>query len=482
MLNKNIDNRTLPPKPLQGRFCVLGCAVLFLVFWYGWSIDVGNSEMQSLFFNFTLTAQGSRGAENVSAYSPKSVVPPSKKQVTSKKVKQVLLEQTIAFGREVSAKPNEEYPSIKSRTCRFIPDEDKTGNGTDIEFSSRYFQTLKMGIRIPPTFQLSGLSKTVAREGKPVKIYWERDAYTSPRYENMKNCETKCIVTQLPSEADFLISTKKPMEKLNAKQKTVYFSRESLYHHGEHVAEFDLTMDLGPFSNIPITATPANFYKNMHRLPIPSIENVKKRKLAVWIARNCDESDESSWGPSWGRMKYVKTLTNYMKIDCPGKCNNNIAAEAAGFGSRRDYEDNYKGFSNYMFVFALHNALDNVNVDEKLYYPYLGNSVPVVVGPDTIYSMQPGEQSFIDATVYKTPQDLAKKLIWYQNNPKEYISTFFRYRKKSPDAPEKKLQEQFEEAGIFGQGIGCRICACKARADCMRKRNVSRCGYRLPLR
>lgn len=419
----------------------------------------------------------SRGFDSVSATSQKPVVPPSKEPVASKKAMPGLAEQIIVLPRQVSAKRNKAYPSIKSKTCRFVPDEDETANDVDIEFSSRYFQTLKMGVRFPSNFRLSGLSKTVRQEGKPIKIYWKRDAYTSPTYENMKGCETKCIVTKSANDADFLISTNKPVKKLNSNQKTVYFSRESLYHLGQHVSAFDLTMDLGPFSNIPILSTPASFYSNMMKMPIPSLANVKKRKLAVWIARNCDESDASSWGPSWGRMKYVKTMTKYMQIDCPGHCNNNIAATAAGFGSRSNYKDNIKGFSNYMFVFALHNALDNVNVDEKLYHPYLGNSVPVVVGPDTIYGMQPGNHSFVDATVYKTPQDLAKKLIWYQNNPREYINTFFSYRQKLPDASRGKLQQELEEAGIYRDGIGCRICACKSSSYCMRKRNVSRCGY-----
>ena len=441
---------------------------VFTAIWRFGNIDVSNSEIiQTMLaqLNYTPAAQVSTNASLLPVLP--SVVP-----------------QTSASPRKVSSKKSGAYPSIKSRTCRFILDDEEPANGLNIEFSRRYFQTLKIGVRLPSTFHLSGLSKVVKSEGKPVKVYWKRDGHTNPPfYESMKGCETKCIVTSSAKDADFLLSTKRPMKKVNSRQKTVWFSREALYHVGEHVQEFDLTMDFGPFSNIPVLCIPPNFYKTMLNMPVPSLENVKKRKLAVWVARNCGPAGSSPWRPSWGRAEYVRTMMKYMDIDCPGRCNNNIAAAAAGFGGRNSYTGNMKGYSNYMFVFSLHNTLDNINVDEKFYHPYQANSVPVVVGPDTVYSFQPGDHSFVDATVYNTPRDLAEKLMWYKEHPKEYLETFFSYRKKLPNASMERLHQEFEQAGagqVKGVGDGCRICACKANPDCMRKRNVSKCGYTLP--
>ena len=250
------------------------------------------------------------------------------------------------------------FRTIKGGACTFVPA--RTPENYREEFSKYYFETLTAGLKIPQNYSFTGLSKTIPA-GNIVKIYWKRDAFTDPkRYENMRGCEKQCHVVLSPDNADFLISTRMPMTKSQPNQKTVHFSREALYHHGASIDKFDMTMDLGPFSNIPIMSVPANFWKTMHTMVPPAIKSLQKRKLAVWVARNCHDT-------SWGRTEYMKRLSALMPIDFPGKCNHNIDPSKAGFGSRAQYGRNSASYGNYLFVFALHNALDNRNLGKMLH-------------------------------------------------------------------------------------------------------------------
>ena len=102
--------------------------------------------------------------------------------------------------------------------------------------------------------------------------------------------------------------------------------------------------------------------------------------------------------------------------------------------------------------------------------------MPVSVSPETVYAIQPGKGSFVDATVYSSPNILAAKLLWYQNNLNEYLK-FFEYREKErKPAP---LLEQLQRTSVFLPSIGCRICACKFNEECMTKPVVNKCGYSL---
>ena len=55
-----------------------------------------------------------------------------------------------------------------------------------------------------------------------------------------------------------------------------------------------------------------------------------------------------------------------MPVDFPGPCNNNIK----GLQGRSKWTKNADMYSNYLFVFAFHNSLDNANIDEKFEHDF----------------------------------------------------------------------------------------------------------------
>ena len=131
-------------------------------------------------------------------------------------------------------------------------------------------------------------------------------------YYDRTGCENNCRVVSSIQYADALVSLHAPLQKASNKQITVQFSRESLAMQGKNIAKFDFTTDICPLSNVPITRIPANFWQTMHDMSIPTKENLKKRKLAVWYGHNCDNTE-------WPRTQYLKELSQYMQIYIPWK-------------------------------------------------------------------------------------------------------------------------------------------------------------------
>ena len=315
-----------------------------------------------------------------------------------------------------------------------------------------------------PPFAVTGRTKQVPNN---TFVYWERleNWMQQDKYTDTTGCAQTCALTDDQTKADFLISlnSNPPISKNRARQYTVHFSRESLYHHGDHIHKFDLTMDMSPQSNIPISSVPANFWKTMHSMPIPTLAQVKKRKLAIWIASNCKSTE-------WDRIGWVKELTKYMQIDRPGSCLNNVKAKT----SRAAFKSNAQIYSEYLFVFGLVNALDNRNFDEKVFQPFSGNAVPVIRAHKMVSVFAPGRHSYIDGAKY-TPKALAEYLLYLQRHPREYLK-YYSYRKTETKPP--TMLEKIEQTSIYQTGHMCRICACKYDAMCMTKRNVTKAGYK----
>ena len=309
---------------------------------------------------------------------------------------------------------------------------------------------------------ITGQSKIVT---KSTAVWWKHDGYMGKgTYSDNTGCEDLCHVVDSKNDADLLVSLLSPEPKVRKDQHTVHFTRESLSSTGraEHISQFDLTMDTSPLSNIPIASMPAEFWKTMHEMPIPTLSNLKTRKLAVWAASNC--------GGEWDRVEYLKELSQYMHIDFPGSCLNNAEDSL----SRAKYTSNAQMYVDYLFVFGFHNALDNANIDEKLPLPLLGNSVNVVMQHDIGYYFAPGNHSFVDASRFKSPKELAAYLLYLQDHLDEYL-TYFDYRHN--ETKPTRVLDAIQNVSIYQKGNLCRLCACVSDPKCLQKRNVTQRGY-----
>jgi hypothetical protein len=48
---------------------------------------------------------------------------------------------------------------------------------------------------------------------------------------------------------------------------------------------FDITMDLSTHSNVPLMDAPIKFWERINKIPIPTLEELSNRRLAIWVMR-----------------------------------------------------------------------------------------------------------------------------------------------------------------------------------------------------
>ncbi|XP_022701444.1 alpha-(1,3)-fucosyltransferase 5-like [Varroa jacobsoni] len=129
----------------------------------------------------------------------------------------------------------------------------------------------------------------------------------------------------------------------------------------------------------------------------------EKAWAAVWFVSNCR-------GPS-NRMAYVEELQNYITIDIIGACSpRNIQCA----------KDNHKAcldtfLPRYRFVLAFENSICNDYVTEKLRNVLPYDVIPIFWGGVDYGEFLPRE-SFVVATDYPNPRDLARALYRFRNN------------------------------------------------------------------
>ena len=336
--------------------------------------------------------------------------------------------------------------------------------------------------------------------------------YTSlARMMDTSGCASRCVVVEDSSKATFLVSQHYPAAKSgHITQHTVHMTLEAK-DYTPAPQNFDIAMDLSPYANVPLLLVPVSFWERMLKLPIPTLEDISTRRLALWVASNCCRT-------TWDRLGFVmeveKSLQrlNDMKgpaIECLGGCIHNVPSQAHGLRSHWSEgllkgcdnkssicsEDDVLGaentkatFGRYLFVFSLVNNVENTNIDEKFFDPFLSNAVPIVVAPRRANRHSPHRQgqheSYIDATKFQSPEALARYLIWLQENPAEYLK-FFEYRSQAAFEEFRQAPSQdsgsdvglFDSVGVFSPGTLCRLCSCTCDPACMKKREVGVCGY-----
>lgn len=189
-------------------------------------------------------------------------------------------------------------------------------------------------------------------------------------------------------------------------QRWVFWSLESDAHYPrfndpKFVSLFDLSATFALDSDIPM----------------PYIENVdpynwrwtpvKKDKLInAFISDNFDKS---------GRTAYLTELMCYLKVDSYGKLlNNKTLKYDVGNVSKE------QAISSYKFTIAFENAITKDYVTEKFFQPLVMGSVPVYLGAPNIKEFAPSEQCYLNVNDFKSPQELAKYIMFLDENDLEY--------------------------------------------------------------
>lgn len=168
-----------------------------------------------------------------------------------------------------------------------------------------------------------------------------------------------------------------------------------------------LQMQQLAFADIRISYHPSSavFLSDICYLPLDVLEkrkppNPRERKGIALFLSDC----RFEW-----RTQYIRKLMEFVHIDSYGLCMHNVA-EAS---SRKDGIDG-DGFvrivSKYRMVITFENSIQTDYISEKINLAYRSGAIPVYWGPPEIYSWVPGDHSFIDASKFFGPKELAEYL------------------------------------------------------------------------
>ena len=129
----------------------------------------------------------------------------------------------------------------------------------------------------------------------------------------------------------------------------------------------------------------------------------QRRKGIAMFLSNCD--------PQW-RQSYIEELLEYVHVDSYGSC----------FHNTQDDTDNMWTHPNswrkilirkakkYRMLITFENTIQKEYFSEKIFLAYQSGAIPVYWGPSDIYKWVPGNHTFIDASTFNEPKELAAYL------------------------------------------------------------------------
>ncbi|KAG8176248.1 hypothetical protein JTE90_021346 [Oedothorax gibbosus] len=132
-----------------------------------------------------------------------------------------------------------------------------------------------------------------------------------------------------------------------------------------------------------------------------------KRKGAIWMVSNCRTESR--------REAYVKELRKHFKVDVYGRCSRSKTCQPP------QSSQCYGLLKKYGFYLSFENAICKDYVTEKFFNVLMYDVVPVVFGGAPYKNIAP-KDSFIDATQFANPKDLAVYLSAVLSNSTLYNS------------------------------------------------------------
>jgi hypothetical protein len=189
----------------------------------------------------------------------------------------------------------------------------------------------------------------------------------------------------------------------NREPPTVFgFLRERAF-----MSEFDLRMGYSPDANVRWT-----FARPLHEMLAPSLPIDQRRTMSnrtqgstatvAWVASNCR---------SQPRIQYTSALMKFIPVDAMGDCLRNVDKSAIGPRSARGSERHASVLRPYKFHLAFENSRCGDYLTEKLWDAWARGNVPVVLGGTAdVAKIAPAPNSFIDASTFTSPSELAVHL------------------------------------------------------------------------
>ncbi|XP_065890111.1 glycoprotein 3-alpha-L-fucosyltransferase A-like [Dysidea avara] len=152
------------------------------------------------------------------------------------------------------------------------------------------------------------------------------------------------------------------------------------------------------------------------------------------------------------RLRYLKELMKYIHINSFGKCLHNTEDGV----SRHRGTDLYKPKKQetilrykYKFLLTFESTVIVDYVSEKIWHGYMSQTVPIYYGTKDVYDQAPGANTFIDATKFAGPKELAEYIKKVDRDDDLYRS-FFNF--------DIEITRKFQEKHCPPEPLGCAMC------------------------
>ena len=127
------------------------------------------------------------------------------------------------------------------------------------------------------------------------------------------------------------------------------------------------------------------------------------------------------------RYKYLKELMKYIHIDSYGECLHNTNMKSSrnkGTDSFLQIKLDMIKSKRYKFLISFENTVITEYVTEKIWDAYMSQTIPIYYGAPEVYDQVPGSNTFIDASKFPRPKELAEYINKVDQNESLYKSYF----------------------------------------------------------
>jgi len=216
----------------------------------------------------------------------------------------------------------------------------------------------------------------------------------------------------------------------------IFFTNENI------VPDFNETDYAFGFHNIQFEDRYLRFPEYFYKMPNTVQERANlsgelaKRKFCNFIYSNSKNGEGAPL-----RIDFCKKLQKYKHVDCPGKVLHNVDIDfATRTGNWADSK--IELLHNYKFTIAFENRFTSGYTTEKLYQPFMANSIPIYMGnPDVTRDFNP--KAFINCNDYKNFDEVIEVIKELDNNDEKYMEMLrqpamlptydFNFEKKAED-------------------------------------------------
>lgn len=194
-----------------------------------------------------------------------------------------------------------------------------------------------------------------------------------------------------------------------------YVECEAHYPHLDDPAfmsRFDLTMSHRREADIFSPYLPPDFGE-LSRRPVP--EKEPEKIVNAFISSHFNKS---------GRLQYLMRMMKVLDVHSYGRMIPNMPS-----GDDNGHKFKLDTISRYKFTIAFENAIARDYVTEKFFDPLIAGSVPVYLGAPNIRDFAPGDNCFIDASEWESPESLARHILDVSRDEALYQS-YFKWKKR----------------------------------------------------